>query len=123
MIIGDGANKLVRRITTTINNSTLTAKELGFLEAILHRIERYRGQAFITDAQVSWLCTILTRNEQGASRSNVRPPKPSRSPHPRTSIVNPQRTSTIASISLAPASYQEDEKPQGFDITKAIIQE
>lgn len=122
MIIGDGANKLERRITTTINNSRLTAKELGFLEAILHRIERYRGQAFITDAQVSWLCTILTRNEQGASRSNVRPPKPSRSPHPRTSIVSSHPASTVAG-SPADVSHQEGERPLGFDITEALISE
>lgn len=119
MIIGDGANKLERRITTTINNSALTAKELSFLEAILHRIERYRDQAFITDAQTSWLCTILTRDEQGASRSNVRPPKPNRSPHPRMFSFCSHRDSSTAS-SPADVSYQEDEKPQGFDITDAL---
>lgn len=91
MIIGHGANKLERRIITTINNSALTPKELSFLEAILHRIERYRDQAFISDAQASWLCAILTRDEQGASHSNLRPAKPSRSPHPRTSTVSSHR--------------------------------
>lgn len=82
MIIGHGAKKLERRITTTINNSALTAKELSFLAAILHRIERYGDQAFITDAQASWLYTILTRGESGASGTTIR--KPSRSSHPRT---------------------------------------
>lgn len=119
MIIGDGANKLERRITTTINNNALTAKELNFFEAVLHRIERYRDQAFISDAQASWLCAILTRDEQGANRSNVRPPKPSRSPHPLTSTVSSHRASTIAG-SPADIRHQEDGRSPGFDITDAL---
>ncbi|MCK1344467.1 MULTISPECIES: hypothetical protein [unclassified Bradyrhizobium] len=119
MIIGDGANKLERRITTTINTSTLTAKELSFLQAMLHRIERYRDRALLSDAQASWLYTILTRDETGASRSNIRPPKPS---HPRTFNVSSHGTSAITSTTLADVSAREDEKPQGFDITDALIQ-
>ncbi|MGY3388745.1 hypothetical protein ACVWW6_001336 [Bradyrhizobium sp. USDA 3311] len=119
MIIGYGANRLERRITTTINNSALTPKELSLLEAILHRIERYRDQAFISVAQARWLCAILTRDEQGTSRSNLRPPKPSRSPHPRTSIVSSHRASTVAG-SPADVSNQKDGRPVGFDITDAL---
>lgn len=119
MIIGDGANKLERRITTTINNSILTPKELSFLEAILHRIERYRDRVLLSDAQAGWLYTTLTRDESGVSRSNIRPPKPSQRP---TFSVSSHGTSTITSTTLADVSPQEDEKPKGFDITEALIQ-
>lgn len=121
MIIGYGANQLGRRITTTINNGALTAKELSFLAAILHRIERYGDQAFITDAQASWLYTILTLDESGASGTNIR--KPSRSSHSRTLKGSSQRASTITSVSLAYVNHQQDEKPDGFDITEALLQE
>lgn len=123
MIIGDGAHKLERRINATMNGTTLTAKELNFLEAILHRIERYRDQAFITDAQASWLYTILTRDESDASRSNFRPPKPGRSSYAQTFRGNLRRVSSAASASLAHVKCEEDERPQGFDITEALVRE
>ena len=123
MIIGNGFKRLEQRITTALYDGRLSAKEAGFLQNILRRIELYRDGAFVSDNQASWLFTILTRSEQGTTDSNnLRRRKSTNAPPPHSS---PDQGSELLRLwrvlaGLENGAWHEEERPQGFNLSEAI---
>ncbi|MHC2531875.1 hypothetical protein [Bradyrhizobium diazoefficiens] len=123
MIIGNGFKRLEQRVTTALYDGRLSSKEAGFLQNILRKIELYRDRAFVSDDQASWLFTILTNFERGTT--------PSTEPRRRKSTCAPSLHSSPdlgteldrlwrILAGLENVAWAEEEKPEAFDISKAI---
>lgn len=123
MIIGNDFKRLEQRIITALYDARLSAKEAGFLQNLLRKIERYRDGAFISDNQASWLFTILTRSEQGTTDSNnLRRQKSTDATSPPSSPDQASEFSRLWSVldGLDHVPWSEEEKPVGFDLSEAI---
>jgi hypothetical protein len=123
MIIGNGFKTLEKRVTTAIYDGRLTAKEAGFLQNVLRKIELYRDGAFVSDNQASWLFTILTRSEEGKTDSNnLRRRKWTNTPSPHSSPDQASEFDRLWSViaGLDKVAWTEEEKPEPFDLSKAI---
>lgn len=123
MIIGNDFKRLEQRITTALYDGRFSAKEAGFLQNILRRIELYRDGAFVSDNQASWLFTILTRSEQGTTDSNnPRRRKTTNAPSPHSSPDQAPEFFRLWRIlaGLDKVDWTEEEKPEGFDLSEAI---
>ena len=123
MIIGNGSKRLEQRITTALCDGRLSAKEAGFLQNILRKIELYRDGAFVSNNQASWLFTILTRSEQGTTDSNnLRRRKSTNAP---SSHSSPDQASELLRLwrvlaGLDNVASPDEERPQGFNLSEAI---
>jgi hypothetical protein len=120
MMIGDGVKKLEKRMAAALCSGSLKGKEPIFLQEILRRIELYRENAYVSDAQAGWLFTILTRVEQGATdRNKARRRKPTNAPLCSFSD-NPAKCLNLKQAGLDNVVWPEEEKPESFDISQAI---
>jgi hypothetical protein len=123
MIIGNGFKRLEQRVTTALYEGRLSSKEAGFLQNILRKIELYRDQAFVSDNQASWLFAILTNFEQGTTHSaGPRRRKSTCVPPPHSSPDQGSELDRLWTIlaGLDNIAWAEEEKPEAFDISKAI---
>lgn len=126
MIIGNGFKRLEQRVTTALYDGRLSSKEAGFLQNILHKIELYRDRAFVSDDQASWLFTILTNFERGTT-ANTKPRR--RKATCATPLhSSPDQGSELDRLwrilaGLDNVDWTEEEKPEAFDISKAIEQD
>jgi hypothetical protein len=122
MIIGDGAKRLEQRITTALyGGGRLSSRESGFLQSLLRKIELYRDRAFVSDGQASWLFTILTRLEQGATDRPYAHRRKSRSaPSLQPSPDDASKRLCPILAGLDNVVWPDEEKPEGFDISEAI---
>jgi hypothetical protein len=121
MIIGSGFKRLEKRITTALYGGRLGAKETGFLQNMLRKVELYRDEAFVSDSQASWLFTILTNLEQGDStklrhRKSTKAPPPHSSPDQDSEFLRFWRV--LAGVDKV--AWTEEEKPGVLDLSKAI---
>lgn len=126
MIIGNDFKRLEKRVTTALYGRRLSAKETGFLQNILRKIELYRDEAFVSDSQASWLFTILTNFEQGTTDStNLRRRKSTNAPSPHSSPDQAPEFSRLWRVlaGLDKVDWTEEEKPEAFDISQAIEQD
>ncbi|WP_426421785.1 hypothetical protein [Bradyrhizobium genosp. A] len=123
MIIGNGFKRLEQRVTTALYDGRLSSKEAGFLQNILRKIELYRDRAFVSDDQASWLFTILTNFERGKPASTRPRRRKSTCAPPLHS--SPDQGSELDRLwrilaGLDNVDWTEEEKPEAFDISKAI---
>lgn len=123
MIIGNGFKRLEQRVTTALYDGRLSAKEAGFLQNILRKIELYRDRAFVSDDQASWLFTILTNFEKGTTASTR--PRRRKSTCATPLHSSPDQGSELDRLwrilaGLDNVDWTEKEKPEAFDISKAI---
>ena len=100
------------------------------MQAVIYGIEGLtlndNERAFLSDAQASWLFTILTNFERGpTSRSSK-----ARTPAGSTTAAHPPSSSEKASESfqlerahagLDNISWTEEGPPRGFDLSEALI--
>lgn len=126
MLIGLGVNQLEPRITEALCSGSLHLKESDFLQQISRKIGLYRGRAFLSDAQASWLFTILTNFERGPTNRSSK----ARTPAGSTTAAPPPSSSEKASESLQlerahagldNISWTEEGPPRGFDLSEALI--
>ena len=123
MIIGNGFKRLEQRVTNALFDGRLSAKETGFLQNILRKIELYRDGAFVSDTQTSWLFTILTRSEQGTTDSNnLRRRKSTNAPSPHSSPDQASEFDRLWSVlaGLDTVAWTKEEKPEAFDLSDAM---
>jgi hypothetical protein len=125
MLIGHGVNQLEQRITEALCSGSLHLKESDFLQQISRRIGLYRERAFLSDAQASWLFTILTNFERGTTSrsSKARTPAGSRRaapPPPSSENASESLQLERALAGLDNISWTGEEPPKGFDISAAL---
>ena len=121
MIIGDGSKRLEQRISTALYSGSLGSKESAFLQYMLRKIELYRDRAFVSDAQASWLFTILTRFEQGTNdRSNARRRKYAGASSLHSSSADAAKCLRTEAGLDGVVWPEEEEGPKAFDISDAI---
>lgn len=123
MIIGNGFKKLEQRVTTAFYGGRLSTKEAGFLQNILRRIELYRDRTFVSEHQLSWLFTILTNSERGATASTrPRRRKPTSAPPLHSSPDQGSELDRLWTIlaGLDNQAVAEEAKPEAIDISKVI---
>lgn len=126
MIIGNDFKRLEQRVTTALYDGRPSAKEAGFLQNILRKIEFYRDRAFVSDKQASWLFTILTNFEQGTTDSTkLRRRKSTNAPPPHSSPDHGSEFHRLWRVlaGLDKVDWTEEEKPEAFDISQAIEQD
>ncbi len=100
MLIGHGVNQLEQRITNALCSGSLPLQESDFLQNISRKIGLYRERAFLSNAQASWLFTILTSFEKATTN---RPSKTRTSARP--SRITPPRSSSEDTSNLP--SYEK----------------
>ena len=128
MLIGHGFNRLEQRITKALCSGRLGPKEAVFLHSISVKLEIYRERASLTDAQASWLYTILTNFEQGTKgrSSERRTPAASSRASPPTPLVigerflNPSGDWREPLAGLDGFNWPDEEPPRAFDISQAF---
>lgn len=125
MLIGHGFDRLEQRITDALCSGTLHLKESEFLQQISRKIGLYRERAFLSSAQASWLFTILTSFERGATSRSSKTRTPAGSTRRAPPHSSPDRASESLQLMKALAgldniSWTEEEAPKGFDISEAL---
>lgn len=124
MIIGYDIARLEQRIAKALYSGSLRPRESGFLQNVSRNIVIYGERAFISDAQASWLFTILTNFEKGPKTSpsaqKLRRPArtiPVRSSHD-DAAESLQRDRVLAG--LDGHTWTDEEPPQPIDFSKAF---
>jgi hypothetical protein len=125
MLIGHGFDRLEQRITNALCSGSLRLKEAEFLQNISRRIGLYRERTFLSDDQASWLFTILTSLERGATGRSSKTRTPAGSSWgtpPRSSPENASESLQLmrALAGLDNVSWAEEETPEAFDINRAL---
>jgi hypothetical protein len=126
MLIGHGANRLEQRITYALCSGSLHLKELKFLQNISREIGFYRERTRLSEAQASWLFTILTRFESGTTSPPLRRSAGStRKTPPHLSPENASESPEImrALAGLDNVSWPEEDPPETFNISEALESE
>ena len=125
MLIGHGVNQLEQRITAALCSGSLRLKEAEFLQQISRKIGLYRERASMSDAQASWLFTILTsfKKETASRSSKSRTPAGSnRAAPPPSSLENASESLQLerALAGLDGFNWTDEEPPRAFDISEAV---
>lgn len=125
MLIGNDFDRLERRITAALCSGSLSPRESEFLQSISRKIGLYRERTFLSGAQEGWLFTILTRFERSAvdHSPNIRKAdKFSRQSYERSSPDQALEFLRLWRVlaGLDKVAWTEEEKPEAFDLSKAI---
>ena len=126
MIIGDGSKRLWNNVSVPpFTVGSLGSKEFSGLAcqymAFVKIGSCIRDRAFVSDAQASWLFTILTRFEQGTNdRSNARRHNSTRAASPHSSSADAAKCLRTEAGLDGVVWPEEEEGPKAFDISDAI---